>query len=82
MPARMPAQHAESVRHVAVEPDISESIANSSPGQSTGWRLLGHRSTQSRYFFSPRAYSAVIEDCNPPRGVNSPFNVAHTGFTA
>ena len=35
MPARMPAQHAESVRHVACEPNISESIADSSRGQST-----------------------------------------------
>ena len=35
MPARVPAQHAESVRHVAFEPDISESIVNSSPGRST-----------------------------------------------
>ena len=40
MPARMPAQHAESVRHVAVDPDISESIGNSFPGQSTS-RLAG-----------------------------------------
>ena len=29
MPARMPAQHAESVRHVAFGPHISESRANS-----------------------------------------------------
>ncbi len=35
MPARTPAQHAESVRHVAFQPDISESIVNSSPEQST-----------------------------------------------
>ena len=35
MPARMPAQHAESVRHVAFDPDISESIVNSFPGPPT-----------------------------------------------
>ena len=35
MPARMPAQHAESVRHLAFETDVSESIVDSSPGQST-----------------------------------------------
>ena len=32
MPATMPAQHAESVRHVAFDPDICDSIVNLPPG--------------------------------------------------
>ena len=43
MPARMPARHAETVRHVAFDPDISESIVNSSPEHPLALMLFTER---------------------------------------
>ena len=41
MPARMPAQHAESVRHLAFVPDISESIGSTRLQDTKRRRPLG-----------------------------------------